>query len=354
MINIPEQPACVYCGGGANLFDAAGSHPYVPDHGPFRIFRCGQCGSLFTHPNPSIEVMARFYSGYQKGMYHKVSMLRERFPLNAWFNQCLRRIQRVFPDPEARFKWMDIGAGDGIMSAWMERAYPKSEGIAVDFHKRPSRLAASGVRWIEADLNKDLHGLPPVDLVFSITVLEHVLDPRDFVDGMLGLLLPGGSLYLNCPRTDSLAFRLLGKRWPYYLPGEHITIPTIKGLQHLVDSCCRSRFGRSGQLSVKPVIMPYPLGYYLGYYLGWNAKRYWIDPDIYLPTGLLECMLQLGSAIDLPVNNEQGSFLDLPEQGGQVFANKPQHNELDTSDEHHGGDDGSPSGDSLTSEVGGD
>lgn len=336
------------------MFDAAGFHPYVPGHGPFRIFRCGQCGSIFTYPNPSMEMMAAFYSGYQKGMYHKISTLRERFPLDAWFSQCLQRIRRLFPDPGARFTWMDLGAGDGIMSVWMEKAYPNSEGIAVDFHERPPKLAASGVRWISADLNRDLHGLPSVDLVFSITVLEHVLDPRDFVDGILALLHPGGSLYLNCPRADSMAFRLMGKRWPYYLPGEHITIPSVKGLLDMVGTCCRSRFGRIGPLAVRPVIMPYPLGYYLGYYLGWNAKRYWIDPDIYLPTGLLECILQLGSAIDLPVNDEQRPFLHFPEQGGQVFTDEPQHDELDTSDEHHGSDDGGPSGDGLAPEVGGD
>jgi len=177
----------------------------------------------------------------------------------------------------------------------MMAKFPVSQGTAVDFHEHAEQLAGvSKLRWIAADLNEDMPAsLGKADLVFAITVFEHMASPVHFIRSSLDLLKPGGVLYFNCPRSDANAFRIMGTKWPYYLPGEHITVPSISGLEQLMRRECDRKFGRGYTLKIKPVIMPYPLGYYLGYYLPFTKGLFSFNTNIYLPTGLLECQLML-------------------------------------------------------------
>lgn len=289
MIDLKQKPDCVYCGAEGEVMDAHAFHPYVKQFGPFCLYVCRSCGSIFTYPLPSSQQIQDLYAGYDGGMFSKVATLRRKFPLDAWFNQCLQRIRHFFPDPLSSFTWIDVGAGEGMMSKLMTRHYPNSRGIAIDFHDRPSSLDGIAVEWRRMDLNKDWENIPQADLVFSITVLEHVANPGFFVRSMLQALTPTGVMYLNCPRTDALAFQVLGKKWPYYLPGEHLSIPSRKGMKVLASRAVNASILNHPDVSVSSVIMPYPLGYYLGYYLHAKASRYWFNPSIYIPTGMLEC-----------------------------------------------------------------
>ena len=224
-------------------------------------------------------------------MFRDIALLRKKYPLTAWYTQCLSRIGNALGNPDDPFTWLDLGSGDGAMSELMKRQYPSGRGWAVDFHARPQRLKDVDVNWMNADLNQGMKDLPRVKLAFAVTVLEHVKDPANFLGSALDLLEQGGVLYLNCPRADCLAFRLLGRKWPYYLPGEHITVPTVKGLTQLLDRLTGSRPDKRFAMEVSPVIMPYPLGYYIGHLTGNRWLPDWQMP-VYLPTGLLECKVR--------------------------------------------------------------
>lgn len=291
MTDLQQKAECVYCGSEGTLLDANAFHPYVKQFGPFSIYDCNSCHSVFTFPVPSEKQVLDLYAGYDGGMYAKVAMLRRQFPLHAWFNQCLRRIRTFFPDPMASFTWIDVGAGEGVMSRLMLKHYPRSRGIAVDFHDRPKSLSELRIEWRKMDLNKPWEAFPEANLIFSITVLEHMVSPYLFLRSMFQTLAPDGVMYLNCPRTDAMAFRMLGKKWPYYLPGEHISIPSRKGMKALAELVAGSSKLKDPDTAVSSVIMPYPLGYYLGYYFNLKASRYWFNPSIYIPTGMLECMV---------------------------------------------------------------
>jgi SAM-dependent methyltransferase len=190
------------------------------------------------------------------------------------------------------FSWIDIGAGEGEMSNMIHQNFPASNGTAVDFHERPAQLN-NAVGWISADLSRQMPSIGKVDLVFAITVLEHMTDPGHFIRSCLDLMKPGSVFYFNCPRADSNAFRIMGKKWPYYLPGEHITIPSISGLGKLMHVECSRKFGDRYTLTISPVVMPYPLGFYLGYFMPFTMKNFSLSTDIYFPTGMLECQLIL-------------------------------------------------------------
>jgi SAM-dependent methyltransferase len=190
------------------------------------------------------------------------------------------------------FSWIDIGAGEGEMSNLLQDKFPSSMGTAVDFHERPWQFNRS-VSWISTDLGRGMPSIDKADLVFAITVLEHMTNPVEFIRSCLDLVKPGGVFYFNCPRADSNAFRIMGKKWPYYLPGEHITVPSVAGLGKLMHRECNAKFGDRYTLKISPVVLPYPLGFYLGYLLPFTMKYLSLSTDIYFPTGMLECQLIL-------------------------------------------------------------
>ena len=292
MIDVQETITCLYCNGEAKLYDRKARHPYAPDFGPFQIYRCRSCSSLLTHPVPPPDKMVALYRSFQSGMHKKARDLRTRYPLRTWFVQCMEHmLQGSGIDTNKTFSWIDIGAGQGEMSNLLQQEFPAGRGTAVDFHERPQPLNKD-LNWISADLSEEMP-LEKADLVFAITVLEHMTDPVHFIGLCLGLMKPGGVLYFNCPRADSNAFRIMGKKWPYYLPGEHITVPSVSGLEMLMHRECKMKFGHNYTLKITPVVMPYPLGFYIGYLLPFTMKFLSLSTDVYFPTGMLECQLIL-------------------------------------------------------------
>ena len=297
MIDVQQRIACLYCGGEAVLYEMNAHHPYAPGLQQNNIYRCKTCSSLLTFPVPDAQTLNALYSSFDKGMEKKARELRTLYPLRGWFRQCLAHmINGTTLKDRDFFSWIDVGAGEGEMSNLLQTEFPGYQGTAVDFHERPESLIPA-VAWIRSDLNGEKPAnLKPADLVFAITVFEHMADPVHFIRSCLALLKPGGVFYFNCPRVDCNAFRILGRRWPYYLPGEHITVPSISGLEQLMHRECREKFGENYSLSVEPVIMPYPLGFYMGYIFPFAKKIFPSKPDVYFPTGILECKLILSDA----------------------------------------------------------
>jgi len=259
---------CRFCGSPA-LLPALG------------MVRCAECGSLATDPLPSPETLAAMYSGYDGGVRGNLRQMRQETPLSAWFASIVETTARP---RDAAFRWLDVGAGGGELAGMLAARYPNATGTALDWAERPADLASS-VDWRVADLNGDFTA-PPADLVLSISVWEHVLQPDRFVERLARLVAPGGELYLVCPDAGSLAFRVLGRRWPYYLPGEHLHLPTVRGAQR-----CLERLG--GDVRVRRIGLPYPPAYVLGF-LGLThvAKLARRLPGLPLPVGALEARVR--------------------------------------------------------------
>ena len=233
--------------------------------------------------------------------------LRDEYPLTKWYNQCIDNAfhyaQKDIKSTQI-FNWIDLGAGNGELAKLMTARFPMSSGVGTDFHDKPAALSTSGIKWLKADLN-DTSGEPVAvltraDLIFLITVVEHLLRPDIFLGHALQLLKAGGCLYLTTPRIDCTAFRLLKEKWPYIIMGEHLNIPSIKGMETLLHKTCTKIFGENNYtVIVKPVILPYPAGYYLQYFglksIAQKLPQNWL---LRLPTGLLEAAVMLKSPAD--------------------------------------------------------
>lgn len=293
--NPQPDSTCMFCGGRLRLRDRSVFHPFKRDHGPFDIYACIDCGSCQTDPMPSRDSQASLYASYREGLPDMHRTITVDDPQLALYGKCVNRIRHLSGwRAKDEFTWLDVGAGGGEFSKLMTTAFPKSRGVAVDLHPRPVLIADfTTVDWCQVDINQEKFAirLPQSDLVVSIAVWEHVSHPDLFVANLLRLVRPGGMLYLLCPNSASLASRFLGKRWPYFIPGEHLVMPTPTGAASCLQRAWHLLHGHEERvsISVRPLMLPYTLRYVLRR-LGADAagRMLPVGWSVPLPVGALE------------------------------------------------------------------
>jgi len=107
--------------------------------------------------------------------------------------------------PGAR-RLLDLGAGDGFVSARLAVAGGAEVGVSVDVGA-PTPLAphARKVSQVTARLPGPLpFRSGAFDVVVTLETIEHVLDPDGLLEEARRVLAPGGTLVLSTPRLDSL------------------------------------------------------------------------------------------------------------------------------------------------------
>jgi len=127
-----------------------------------------------------------------------------------------------------------------------------------------------------------------------MTVLEHLRYPDKFINALPTLINPFGAIYVTVPNITCLASRLLGIHWPYFIFGEHLSIPSKQGLQILLNrsiadnewKCVHSNIPTA---LVLDIILPYPLVHYIDYFnLKIKLPRLIERLSICIPTGIIE------------------------------------------------------------------
>lgn len=296
-----QECRCCFCNNTSlSLLYSGHFHRVKKDHGPFDFYRCQKCHSGLTRPLPTRSQLQTLYGSFAGGMDETTRKNRDANPLTIWYRQCIERGLQQLPSAittGSDFTWIDIGAGKGELAKLMSEQYPNSKGLAIDFHPRPELLGtAQNVDWLECDLNDPLFAgrieTRQFDLALSITVLEHVRTPDLFIKNILPLLKDEGAFYLTVPDFSSFAARFLKSKWPYYLPGEHLNIPSKKGMEILLHNLSHElgMIDKGFNVFCKRIILPYSLSYYLQYLRINILARLPGGKNIAikLPTGILE------------------------------------------------------------------
>jgi 2-polyprenyl-3-methyl-5-hydroxy-6-metoxy-1,4-benzoquinol methylase len=303
---MPELNCCFCNNKDLSLLYTDQFHKVKKDHGPINFYTCKKCHSGLTFPLPSSKQLENLYSSFVNGMDEVTRNNRDANPLDTWFQQCIDRgIHQLSKEITSKtsFTWIDIGAGKGELASLLSDQYPNSRGLAIDFHSRPELLnTALNVDWLECDLNEPLFSRwidkNNVDLIFSITVLEHISAPGVFIKNVLPLLNQNGAFYLTVPDFSSIASRLLKSKWPYLLPGEHLNIPSKRGMNILLNNLLHelNLNDKDFIVFVKRIILPYPLRYYLMYFrLNLLSKLFGSSIILKIPTGILEAGIKPGN-----------------------------------------------------------
>jgi len=179
---------------------------------------CEPCGAWFVSPAPSQRQLDRLYRDYHGR--HRVEAFRNtayhhrhRLPSFQEPAALAAHVRKRRPMGDLRIqelsslielegaRVLDVGCGTGGLLWNLSRLGAEVTGIDVD----PEAIAfvrdALGFDSVRRGTIEEVSGEPPFDLVVLQDILEHVLRPREMLERAVGLLRPGGLIYLWTPNA---------------------------------------------------------------------------------------------------------------------------------------------------------
>ncbi len=179
------------------------------------FWRCRECGLEMQFPLPTLEELREYYdSSYQDGLY---KAFLEADTLKQLTSE--QRLRRLLPLARPG-RWLDVGCSSGWFVEAARRAGIEAEGIDL------SAVAVAAGRQRSLPLFcstlEDFQPAYRYDTVTAFDLLEHVLDPLAFLQSVRRLLAPEGRVCIAVPNQGSLIAKVMGRRWYFYIPEEHL------------------------------------------------------------------------------------------------------------------------------------
>ena len=188
----------------ATEFRSSGDEPLKE-----RLVQCSRCGLQFVSPRLRSDLILAGYSEGSDELFVSQAAARERT-----FARALKLIEK---HTAGRGTLLDIGTAAGsFIHAAAERGWSVS--------------GCEPNRWL-CDWGRKNYGLDikagtvfdqrypdhAFDVVTVWDVLEHVEDPKSFLEECHRILKPGGLLVVNYPDIGSWIARLMGRRWVFLI-----------------------------------------------------------------------------------------------------------------------------------------
>ncbi len=196
------------------------------------LYRCLGCGGAFVPETATPADLASLYAPeYFDGSASTgyPSYVADRSLIERNFGQRLRLIERLHP----LGRLLDVGAAYGfLLKVAREHGW---EAMGVELAEECAARAATvaGVPVVAGDfLAVDLPGR--FDVVTMFDVLEHLPDPAAALRRAHQLLAPGGLLIVETGDLAAPWARLLGRRWYFLDPPQHLAYFTATGLLALM------------------------------------------------------------------------------------------------------------------------
>lgn len=184
--------------------------PRGPGAGDYELRRCLDCEFVFVNPRPADAVLSGLYD---EGFYFSTG-----WPFRRLAEWILFEIQRTRQRRVERFVpggcLLDIGSGDGRFVRHMAAAGWDATGL--DFSPAAHSIASSGLnggRFLQGSLFDHEFAPGSLDVVTLWQVLEHVSEPREFLERCHHLMRPGGFFVAAVPNIEGLSAKLTGERW---------------------------------------------------------------------------------------------------------------------------------------------
>jgi 2-polyprenyl-3-methyl-5-hydroxy-6-metoxy-1,4-benzoquinol methylase len=198
--------------------------------GDLRLVRCPQCSMIYANPVPAEYASGQYYDQAGPGYYLSPAKLESDYaPVR------FARELRIFRKHCSAGAVLDVGCSSGAFLFQLNQRFPGCYLVlGTDVSGPPLDYAEKrGVPVMRGNfLEQDYNGRQ-FDAVTFWAVLEHLLEPAQFLSKACSLLKPNGLCFVLVPNMKSLAARLLGARYRYIYP-QHLNYFTKSTLTRLV------------------------------------------------------------------------------------------------------------------------
>jgi SAM-dependent methyltransferase len=149
---------------------------------------------------------------------------------------CRLKLAWVMRDLAPGARLLDAGANYGHFLKVAQERYD-AEGFDVSPGAVRYSVEQFAVRNRQASIYDVEPPEAPYDAVTLWDVVEHLTDPLAALVRLRSLVKPGGRLFLSTPDAGSLVARLLGRRWHYLDPVQHLTVFSRENLRIALRRC---------------------------------------------------------------------------------------------------------------------
>jgi 2-polyprenyl-3-methyl-5-hydroxy-6-metoxy-1,4-benzoquinol methylase len=195
---------------------------FMLSHEEYELWKCGECGFIFTQNVPSQEEIGKYYqsqeyishSDIKKGMMNRLYHTGRSYMLGIKY----RMVQKVAKGKNL----LDIGTGTGYFPGYMKKKGFSATGVEVDPEARKFASGEFGIRVFSPEdfLEKKIPG------TFNVITLWHVLEHLDnfdlYLEQMKAQLAPDGMLVIALPNCTSLDARFYREHWAGYDVPRHL------------------------------------------------------------------------------------------------------------------------------------
>jgi len=132
---------------------------------------------------------------------------------------------------------LDVGCSSGAFLYQLNQRFPGAhEILGTDVSGAPLDYAESkGVPVLRGDFLAYDFGGKKFDAVTFWAVLEHLLEPKRFLEKAASIVKPRGFCFVLVPNMRSLGVRAIGKRYRYIYP-QHLNYFTAATLRRIVET----------------------------------------------------------------------------------------------------------------------
>jgi 2-polyprenyl-3-methyl-5-hydroxy-6-metoxy-1,4-benzoquinol methylase len=217
--------------------------------GSLLIVRCRGCSMAYVEQVPEEFASGSFYE--RRLFYLSPEKLESDYAAVRF-----ERELRIFRKWRRTGAVLDVGCSTGAFLHQLRTRYRGDyEVLGTDVTSAALDCAESrGVPVSRQPFLESDFGGTRFDAVTFWAVLEHVLDPKMFLDKAAQILNPGGNCFILVPNLQSLAVRLLGLNYRYITP-EHINYFTSSTLRTLALRQGSFDLIDSGSTHFNPVVI---------------------------------------------------------------------------------------------------
>jgi len=203
------------------LYSASSAHVLMD-----QVVRCRSCSLVYVNPRPDPELIISSYSEAEDPTF--VQQNGDRIKT---FRRTIRRVLKGMGKTSGNgMRLLDVGCAGGAFLVAARDAGFEATGV------EPSRWMANfgrstyGLEITDGILRPGMFAAGTFDVVTLWDVIEHVPDPDELLTLIYSLLKPEGWLVVNYPDIGTVAAKMLGTRWPFWLSVHllYYTRPTIR------------------------------------------------------------------------------------------------------------------------------
>jgi SAM-dependent methyltransferase len=229
-LKIITNNPCLLCGSADSqlLFETE----YTPYNypGKFAMRKCSNCGLLFNSPRLPDEDLRNLYDeNYYFFQRDDLSEFRR-------ISQIYLRTVSLIKDEVIERRVAEIGSAKGYLLALLKRLGWSVQGIEISAEASEYAFSRFGVPTFKGtieDYSKSIHRRH-FCAVLAIDVIEHVLNPIDFLNSVDAILSNKGLLIIDTPNGNSRNIDYLSSKWKGFNPF-HIYLFSMQILQSLLS-----------------------------------------------------------------------------------------------------------------------